>query len=111
MLQFALLLWGLTYLWTGSVVMAVPRQLWYEIAPGPAKALAYCPACAGGWIGAALACLGAWPFEDPVLGWGAVDALVASSGMMAMLAYWVPLANNAWAIEQNGGKHDEAPQS
>jgi len=98
-LRFVLLLWGLVYLWVGSSIFRIPRMVSFHVLPGFTKGIVYCPACIGFWVGVFLQAWGAWPLE-PIFVYPVIDAGIASSGMMAIMAYLVPVANATWSHEQ-----------
>lgn len=93
MVEFVLVLWGLTYLLTSSAIFAPVRKMVKRL---PFGVMVYCPSCSGFWIGLGLASAVGWPLQTmfhPMF-----DAAVASAGMMAVVAHYVP--SNAWQIEQ-----------
>ena len=90
MLLFFLLLWGLVYLWTGSKIMMPLRMALGAVLPYWLLDLCYCPPCAGFWFGLGLSALGVWPHETVAV-WAPVEAAVASTGAMAIVAAYVPL--------------------
>lgn len=94
MTSFLLMLWGLTYLATSSVIFARVRT---AIVPRvPLGQMVYCPSCTGFWIGLGLAALAGWPLSTVVH--PLFDAAVSSAGLMAVPAYFMP--SSAWDIEQ-----------
>ncbi len=100
MIEFALMLWGLTYLLTASAIFAPVRRL---VVRAPFGVMVYCAACSGFWIGGAIAAGAGWPMRTLI--YAPLDAAIASAGMMAIVASYVP--SNAYDIEVGAGqRHD-----
>lgn len=93
MIHFALLVAGLTYLLTQSVIFTPYRVL---VARGGAslEALVYCPACTGFWVGVLMHRL----WDHPEVFFKPFEAGIGACAMMAVWSYYVP--SNAWEIEQ-----------
>lgn len=102
LLRFLLLLSGLTYLLTRSAIFLPVRTL-----PLPCFFTVglYCPACAGFWLGGALAALGYWPFPATFTWSAPLEAAVCS---VALMHAWGEhfFDNSVWAREQ-----EPAPES
>lgn len=100
MIEFALMLWGLTYLLTASSIFAPVRRLLVRV---PFGVMVYCPPCSGFWIGGVIAAGTGWPWRTLI--YAPLDAAIASAGMMAIVASYVP--SNAYDIEVGAGqRHD-----
>jgi hypothetical protein len=91
LLHYILLLTGVGYLITQSLIFRPLRKLVAKAGAVPA-AFIYCPACTGFWIGLGLTPY--WPFESSYIGSG-----IASAALMALWKEYGPQIN-VWAIEQ-----------
>lgn len=97
LLRWALLELGLIYFVTESVFFA-PMRVALSRGSGFLRALLYCPACSGFWLGALLGFLGFWPYHDSRRH---VAELIGSGvAGMAIGALWATVHDNvAWVAE------------
>jgi hypothetical protein len=99
LVMFLLVVWGLTYLLTTSVLLRPWRRL-MSSAGTLARTLAYCRACTGFWVGLLFALTkGGLHFDfSPHQPVNAIAAALAAMGVTALVSEFVP--NYAWSAEQ-----------
>jgi hypothetical protein len=116
LLEFAILVWGVTYVVTQSALLTPAR---IALVAGARIAsvgfailvveLVYCRACVGFWAGVVLSLVGIAPFEGAPWVWPAVESGFTACGMMALVTEHV-VPSNAFQIEQ-GDFYDEKTES
>jgi hypothetical protein len=105
MLHYMLLLLGITYVITQSVIGMPLRKLVSKAGTVP-MILIYCPACTGFWVGLILGALGHWPLQP----WysATVEAGITSCALGAVWGEYGP-STNVFEIEQ-GDRYDDQEQ-
>jgi hypothetical protein len=102
MIEYVLLLLGVTYIITQSSILALVRQEIRARVP-LLGVLVSCPACAAFWIGAVFGACGLWPFAVRIA--ASVDSAVAACALGAL---WAQLT---WsALDQPGDAHDSSKE-
>lgn len=117
LLEFALLVWGVTYVVTQSALFMPARitmvdgaRVWVGVGFGDVLVeLVYCRACVGFWAGVVVSLLGIAPFEGAPWVWPALESGFAACGMMALVTEQI-VPSSAFQIEQ-GDYYDEKTES
>jgi hypothetical protein len=98
LIHFVLTVLGLTYIVTQSSIMA-PLRMAIAKRSALLAQLIYCPACAGFWVGMAVAAV-----RDS----GLHDVLTAAIVACGLMATWAAafLHTSSWQLEQEQGQDD-----
>jgi hypothetical protein len=99
-LHYMLLLLGLVYLITQSVIMAPLRKLLTRVPL--LLTLVYCPACTGFWVGVMLGSTGLWPFGEVLF--IPIESGIGACAIGALWGEYGP-STDVFALEQ-GGQYD-----